>query len=639
MKRKIKQRQIDILKLLVTSTSPIEVEALINKFGKSERTIRYDIRELKEICAAKNIAVKYKTKLGYYIPAEQKGLCSQILVDAGKKAEPKVYPDVESDRIQHLYFYFVVKDRKTIAEQIAADFYVSRSTLIREITRFNEFFKGEIYLSSFKTGGYKMAGNEFVIRHTGMNYLAQCFKGSYTTEDWFLLLPEGLKNDLDLQTITVISNHIKKINAKYNVWLSNSAFIHLLCYCIIRHLRLRSSQSTAGTTNTGMFGGYSAELLMTPGCNAELTAEEINNIQCILNENEIMVSSQAVDDIRLQKSLQKIMELLFSHEEESSYVYDLKGLYNDLFEHLKNAICFCEPKTSQENNNYVVIHEVKEHYPYFYQEAKNCSRILETDFHITFTETEICYIGIYLYKNCREKNQMKKNVLLVCATGKGLSHLLSIRLENTFPYIRIADQISPFQLSGLKHKKNIDFIISTIPLDDVHIPVVKISRILSSEDIQRIQEFLDYSKLVDEIPLEEQANASFNSKSDPFQIEKANTLELSSGNLAASATAISKLILTLLEYTSKFPKGYRLEQDALLGLIIHMSMAIPRWFENDKKDSQNDLAEYEMIAEKHGVIFEIMERFFDLVEKSLKVKILVKERIAFFLYIILKEES
>lgn len=69
-----------------------------------------------------------------------------------------------------------------------------------------------------------------------------------------------------------------------------------------------------------------------------------------------------------------------------------------------------------------------------------------------------------------------------------------------------------------------------------------------------------------------------------------------------------------------------------------MSMAIPRWFQATGQENENDQREYERIAEKHGVVYEIMEKFFELVENSLNVTIVAKERIAFFLYIILKEE-
>ena len=637
MKGRLKQRQQDILKMLITSTVPLNIETLKEKLGKSERTIRYDINELKEVCGASGVSIKYKTKTGFYIPTEQKSRCAHLF-DEENGEEPEVCASTDEMRIRDLYFYFLVRKRDTIAEQIAGDFYFSRSTLIRMIGKFNEKFDGKLHLTSYRTGGYELGGDEFAIRHVGMEYLAECFKGSYTPEDWYLFLPETAKSRMDLNTLTQISNQIKKINARYNVWLSNSSFINLMAYSVIRTLRLKSARGRTGKSGdmpAVMYRGYAADLLIEPDImNSSEPLQELEYMQQILSENEILVSDRSIDEESLKGSIRKIMDILAGRHEDFDSVYDVERLKKDLFDHLKNAICFLISREGNDEENYIVIHEVKDNYPEFYEEARVCAGILEEDFHVTFNETEICYIGIYLYKNCRIRERKKKKVLLVCATGKGLSHLLSIRVENAFPGIQVMGQKSPFQLSNMAEEKEIDFIISTIPLKTMSIPVVKISRILSAEDIKRIQEFLDYGKLVDEIPLEEQANASFSAKADPFQIEQDGRPDISLNSMVASATTISKLILTLLEYTSKFPENYRLEQDALLGLIIHMSMAIPRWFQNEASDTEEDMEQYTAIARKHGGIFEIMEKFFTLVERSLLITIPVKERIAFFLYII-----
>lgn len=638
MKGRLKQRQQDILKMLITSTVPLNIDTLKEKLGKSERTIRYDINELKEVCGSCGVSIKYKTKTGFYIPTEQKTRCSRLFDEETGSDEPEVAGNTDEMRIRELYFYFLVRKRDTIAEQIAGDFYFSRSTLIRMIGKFNEKFDGMIHLTSYRTGGYELGGDEFAIRHVGMEYLAECFKGSYTPEDWYLFMPETAKSSIDLNTLMIISNQIKKINARYNVWLSNSSFINLLSYCIIRTLRLRRFRELAGSSGESgevSYSGYAADLLKVPDyVKASESVRELEYMRKILSENEILVSDRRIDEESLRGSIQKIMDNLAERHEKFESVYDGKRLEKDLFDHLKNALCFLISREENDEENYIVVHEVKDNYPEFYEEARSCAAILEEDFHVRFNETEICYIGIYLYKNCRIKERKKKKVLLVCATGKGLSHLLSIRVENTFPGIQVMGQRSPFQLSNLMDEKEIDFIISTIPIKTINIPVVKISRILSTEDIKRIQEFLDYGNLVDEIPLGEQANASFSSKADPFQIEQDGRPDISLNSMVASATTISKLILTLLEYTSKFPEDCRMEQDALLGLIIHMSMAIPRWFQNDTSDTEEDIEQYAAIARKQGSIFEIMEKFFTLVESSLLITIPVKERIAFFLYII-----
>lgn len=167
--------------------------------------------------------------------------------------------------------------------------------------------------------------------------------------------------------------------------------------------------------------------------------------------------------------------------------------------------------------------------------------------------------------------------------------------------------------------------------------MIKISGILSKEDIIRIQEFSYFGKFIDSIPLNHNYSASFSAKSDPFNLNQ-NDYDSSKTDIASSSIIISKLILTLLEYISKLPKDYHIDQDTLLGLIVHMSMAIPRWFEEDKtKLDEQVIDDYKWIKEKHQSVYEIMEKFFSLVEQSLLISISIKERLSFYQYIIKKE--
>lgn len=87
MKDTPKPRQIEIFRLLMTSGVPLDINLLKEKLQKSERTIRYDIQDLKRICQEYGIEIGYLTKKGYFIPAAQKPECSALLVqwDSGGK--------------------------------------------------------------------------------------------------------------------------------------------------------------------------------------------------------------------------------------------------------------------------------------------------------------------------------------------------------------------------------------------------------------------------------------------------------------------------------------------------------------------------------------------------------------------------
>lgn len=637
MSEKLKARQLEMLKYLVTSTSPLDIGFFEEKFHKSPRTIRYDMNELKALCETKGAEIRYLTKKGFFIPASQKMVCSEILVEQKSQENTGFLLDSDEERYKKLFLYFFTRTKKVTADQVAEEFFISRSTLLRLLAKMEtQFMDSDIRLVNQKSGGYELTADELALRRRASAIVAERFKGSYTPEDWSLLLPDPLKEFINLQTITSITNGIKKINARHNIWISNTAFLNLLSYCLVRNLRFyRIKPEKDAEALLDRVSRYAYDLLREISIPGDApSVREADYMQEIVGENGVAGRHFGSESDLMKGILLEMMEEMKRELETNLGSFDFEGLFQDLYGHLKNAISFADEEGHQEEN-YIVIQEIKENCMPFYLEARKCAAFLEERLQAKFTETEICYIAVYLYKNCRERKDSRKNVLIICATGKGLSHLLSIRVARAFPMLNIVGQASPYQLSLNNCWEDVDFIISTTPLSNARVPVVKISRILSQEDIKRIREFLDYGKLIDEIPLKQKDAASFGAKTDPFALAETPQKDYNRQELVYAASMISKLILTLLEYTSKFPERYQMGQDTLLGMIIHMSMAVPRWYESREGSSSEEFnAEYAKIRREHGEIFAIMEKFFQLVESSLQVRIPVEEKTAFFLYII-----
>lgn len=632
MKEVLKVRQADMLKYLIRASTPLDLDFFKEKFEKQDRTIRYDLGELKDICARHGIEVCYQTKQGYYIPATQKTKASALLVQCEVTARTGLGDSSEEERIERLFLYLFVQKGYVTAEKMAATYYLSRSTLSRTLGKMEAWFEYAFSLKVRKASGYRLEGEEMALRRLAARILAVRFRGSYTAEDWFMLLPPEFKGKLQLQDIVEIGQDIRRLNSKHNVWISNASYLNLLCYCIVRRLRLWVGCVIEDPIAAGERAeGYGDELLEElSGSGEGVTRGELEAFSQILKENGIYTQKGFVEEARLDDTIRKV--LAYIEKKVGRESFHLEALYEDLFEHLRNFLNLSAHGNVEEENPYV-LEEVREHYYSYYQLAVECGEIIQREMGLPWHELEICYLAVYLYKNSVQAEKTGKNVLVVCATGKGLSHLLTLRIKNVFPMLNVVGQVSPWQLSKVSDLKDVDFVISTIPLENKLVPVIKISRILSGEDIKRIQDFLKYGNLVDEIPMSQENEAFFGAKEDPFLLrEKSFTDE---GGLVEAASTLSRLILTLLEYTSKFPQRYRLSRDAMLGMVIHMSMAIPRWFEesHQAEASEDFEREYQRIRKQDPDVFTLMEKFFDLVEKTLRVRISVSERVAFFIYI------
>ncbi len=626
-------RQKKILSSLLRGSSPISMEELQRVLQKSERTIRYDIAILKKICLLNSIEIRYISKKGYYIPLSQKKTCSEFMINFEEERNNSILQESDEQRYHNIFLLLIQQKEGVSSEKIAEKFFISKSTVFRIMNKLEVFYSNKFKISVSKTNGYLLQGNELEIRKKAMELIASCFSGSYTEEDWFIVLPKILKSKISLQTIRKISDSIKKINAKYNIWISNTAFLNLLSYCIVQDIRRtivykKNEDSIVGNNENDNYAwNLMRELTIDK---KEQIGQEINMLCEILNQNEVKVREKGLEQVDLNKVLSTILKVI--EEDNENNKYNIDSLYKDLSAHLRNF--FCVSVEEREKNDFL-IQQVKEQYKEFYELAIKCGSIIEHLTKMPFEETEICYVAVYLYKNCNHDKAIKKNVYIVCATGKGLSHLLTIRIKNVIPNINVLGQISPYQLSKPQYLNKADFVISTIPIQTSKVPVLKISSVLTKDDIQRIQEFIQYGKRVDEISLSQKNDSSTADIRDLFDLEE-YAYWGNRNNLADSATIISKLLLTLLEYTSKFSEEHRMSRDAILGMMIHMSMAIPRWIKGneEKEESEDFVKEYKRIKEEYPDVYLIMERFFELVEDSLQISITKSEKVAFFLYIL-----
>ena len=612
----------------------MDISALKEKLQKSERTIRYDIQELKEICQNYGIEIHYLTRKGYVIPVDQKAEGSALLMQWNVGNKAGFLDGEEEKRFASLFFYLLVQKGYVTAEKLADIYLASKSTLTRGLGKLEGYFGNSFTLDIRKAQGYRILGDELELRKKAVELLSVRFRGSYKADEWFLLLPEELKNKISIQHLRTISRSIRQVNGKYNIWISNTAYLNLMSYCIVRHVRIpviEESQKKLEEYHT-----YASEMLQ------ELSTEEGTGenqqellwLKEVLRDYGICTEGYRVKDEILKRIMERIMAYLENDEERGSF--ELQNLRRDLEEHLKNYLTMSAADCQEEENEFV-LQEIQEYYYSHFQLAKKLAGIIEEEIGQKLGIMEICYLAVYLYKNGIQAENGRKNVMVVCATGKGLSHFLALRIKHVFPMLNVVGQVSPYQLLKASDMKGVDFAISTIPLENSVVPVVKISGVLLAEDIQRIQDFLKYGKLVDDLPMKQKNQASFQAKTDTSI--SAQLMGKTDRNLAEAAGTMSNLILLLLEYVAKLPSQIQLSQDAMLGMVIHMSMAVKRWLSGEPaEDPAGEFRqEYYRVKKEYPDVFLIMEKFFETVENTLQVRISISERTAFFLYIIEEE--
>jgi len=137
--------------------------------------------------------------------------------------------------------------------------------------------------------------------------------------------------------------------------------------------------------------------------------------------------------------------------------------------------------------------EISRHYPGM---VEHCRRILEElaqEYHLApISMDEIVNIAIY-YQTMLEKIVLCKRVIVVCHSGYGTSQLLAAKLKNEFAWMEIVDVVSARRIKGID-LTDVDYMISTVPVERNDIPYIIVSSLLSEQDIKLIRSHIKDEK-------------------------------------------------------------------------------------------------------------------------------------------------
>ena len=112
------------------------------------------------------------------------------------------------------------------------------------------------------------------------------------------------------------------------------------------------------------------------------------------------------------------------------------------------------------------------------------------EFHIPMAEANYLtmYMAMALEMNAKTKDDTPK-VIVVCPSGGITVWMMVSRLKTEFPNVNIVDVVSLKKLSQVD-KRNSKAIITTVNIFDRELPVIKVSPILTDEDVRAIRKIL-----------------------------------------------------------------------------------------------------------------------------------------------------
>jgi mannitol operon transcriptional antiterminator len=186
--------------------------------------------------------------------------------------------------------------------------------------------------------------------------------------------------------------------------------------------------------------------------------------------------------VRLSKEIIKVAE-----SETGCFLEQDEKLLIGLVNHLGPALSRLKMNLDIRNP---LLEEIKEHYPDLIKVSEKCVKILEGYIGIDLPESEIAYIAMHIGAAIENSGVFPRHiyrVVLACAAGIGTSMILATRIEKECDNIQIVETISTIRIEEeWLREEEIEFIISTVKIDNCSIPVVTVNPLLFEEDKNKI---------------------------------------------------------------------------------------------------------------------------------------------------------
>lgn len=470
--------------------------------NQSKRTIAKDIKEINDAIDETGSKVVVKQNIGVYLDGDARSLWNFM------RRTETYQPGSKNDRVMYIYSRFLSTSHHLKVQELADELYVSRSTLedtLKEVRK--KFNEQNFYIENSKDGMQLKASEKE--RRNLMSHLINYYWGGLSRlddkEDSLisqLKVTPNLKNILNVdimhRVISILNVFLSKSHLACTDYEYKSLAIHLTISLerIMRNKFLNFSERNINLLEN------TRELTKLIEKNFSITLpqfekEYINNHIMAIEINAPNSQNSGYKNIGTDSN--NINHTLWN---ELKYLDADEELIKSLTLHLESAIKRLQLGLSIHNP---YTEKIKMSFPRAFDNAVSAAFTMEKIYDIQLNDDEVAFIALHIeafFERCSDGKQ-KKNVVLVCSSGLGTSKLLEQRMKDNFPDdLRISRVLSLKELELTQVKE--DVIISTIPLHNMDIPVVVVSPLLDTNDINAIEKELNLE------PIENQKDAFLN---------------------------------------------------------------------------------------------------------------------------------
>lgn len=484
----LKKNEIEIIKLLISSTKYISSYDIATATGINRRLVRDEIANIKVILKSLGYELISKTSKGYIIEGKSSHSLQALsaIIETAESQRESVFPTLPWERSNYIIKRLVEYNDYVKIDALSEELLICRSTISSDLKRAKkDIQKYGLSLKQKPNYGICIVGDEVNKRKPICDFLFTNLKESEMTYDYL----NSFFADEDSLEYGII-----KILKDYHVEMSDYALCDFLLSLSVSLTRILSGHQITIAQDLSMVKDR-IELEAAKAI-AGFIQEKIH---CKINEYEINQigielickrSSLGVEPKNKPETIDLVNEILDEIEERTLLHFSTQTFKKVFTLYVESALIRIFYKEKVRNPIYDTI---KNAYPLAYECAEIASSVIYRHTQQHLSRSELAFFAIIFHKAIHSKDTSKKKVLLVCGLGGGNGDLCKFQILERFEnQIDICKGTQYYKLSD-EDLSLYDFIISTAPIHKkLSIPHINISQIITSEDLDKIGNYLSY---------------------------------------------------------------------------------------------------------------------------------------------------
>ncbi|WP_300530166.1 BglG family transcription antiterminator [Peptacetobacter sp.] len=473
----LNERQNSILKYLYNKKDYTTINEISKEFKVSVRTIRYDLDNI-EYTLKDNEKISLVRTPRYGIKLEFKGkrdiLTFSSIFDCVEINSPE-------DRVIFIAINLLIGNSKV--EELSNMLSISKNTVVSDLKKAKEILNNlRINVISKAYVGTCIEGDEEDIRYAFINLYYKI-----SNSDNYKLL-KMIIDDFD-SIKADIEERIHKIESRLSLEYSDTSFkelIIIIMYCFIR-MGAYSDFSYSDKYIQEKEQEEEFDAIQDAFADKTNDKKEICYLMKWFKSAKVMSFINDKSDVKMDGNKYLAMRIIEDMEKYTGIDYS-----ND-FDFVNSVVMHFSVAMYRMQNNFKIENPLKEDIKMrlgiIYQITEDVMKKYESEIGVEFPDDEVSYMAMHFGAAFERKTQeiFDTKALIVCNSGLATAGLLSARMEVMLPQIQVEGVCRLNNLEDELKNKDVDIIISTVPIRNTDIEYVEVNPMLNIDDVLKLK--------------------------------------------------------------------------------------------------------------------------------------------------------